>query len=303
MIEVEGLVKRFGDFVALDGISFHTNEGEILGFLGPNGAGKTTTMRILTGYMPPTDGKASVAGYDVFEQSLQVRQQIGYLPEIIRLYSDMTVRGYIEFVAEMRGLADRRKRAMEALEMVGMEHRAKSLIRTISKGMRQRVGLAQALVHDPAVLILDEPTIGLDPQQVAELRAIIQRLGKQHTIMFSTHILSEAEQVCDRVVIINRGQIVAEGRPDDLRDKVQDTARVFVRVQGRVDDKSLLKTLNAIKGVQKSEAYQGGYLVMGNNKSEIRPAIAQAVVSQGLELLEIRPLAMTLEDIFLEYTR
>lgn len=303
MIEVNGLVKRFGDFVALDGISFHAAEGEILGFLGPNGAGKTTTMRILTGYMPPTDGKASIASFDVFEQSLQVRQQIGYLPEVIRLYPDMTVRGYIEFVAEMRGLRNRRQRANDVLEMVGMAHRAKSLIRTISKGMRQRVGLAQALVHDPAVLILDEPTIGLDPAQVAELRTIIQQLGQHHTIMFSTHVLTEAEQVCDRVVIINKGQIMAEGRPDDLREKVQNNTRVFVRVQGRVDEKNLLKSLNAIKGVEKSEPYQGGVVVTGKTNSEIRPAVAQTIINQGLELLEIRPLAVTLEEIFLEYTR
>ncbi len=303
MIEVKGLVKRFGDFTALDDISFKADDGEILGFLGPNGAGKTTTMRILTGYMPPTDGKASIAGFDVFEQSLQVRQKIGYLPEIIRLYPDMTVRGYIEFVAEMRGLKNRRQRAADVLAMVGMEHRAKSLVRTISKGMRQRVGLAQALVHDPSVLILDEPTIGLDPQQVAELRTIIQQLGQQHTIMFSTHILTEAEQVCDRVVIINKGRIMAEGRPSDLRDKVQNNTRVFVRVQGRIDEKNLLKTLNSIKGVEKSEPYQGGFVVVGKTNTEIRPAVAQTIINQGLELLEIRPLAVTLEEIFLEYTR
>ncbi|PJF41882.1 MAG: MFS transporter [Phototrophicales bacterium] len=303
MIEVQGLVKRFGDFTALNHISFKAEEGEILGFLGPNGAGKTTTMRILTGYMPPTDGQARVAGFDVFEQSLQVRQRIGYLPELVRLYPDMTVRGYVEFVAEMRGLKNRRQRAEEVLEMVGMAHRAKSLIRTLSKGMRQRVGLAQALVHNPPVLILDEPTIGLDPQQVAELRTIIQQLGRQHTIMFSTHVLTEAEQVCDRVVIINRGNIVAEGRPDELREKVQDNTRVFVRIQGRFDEKKLLNMLNTLNGVEKSEAFQGGFVVTAKNNVEIRPSLAKAILEQGLNLLELRPLAITLEDIFLEYTR
>jgi ABC-2 type transport system ATP-binding protein len=303
MIDVENLEKHFGDFIALHGISFSAEEGNILGFLGPNGAGKTTTMRILTGYMPPTRGTARVAGYDVFEESLQVRQQIGYLPEVIQLYPEMTVRGYIEFVAELRQLPNRRKRAMEALELVGMADRAKSVIRTISKGMRQRVGLAQALVHDPAVLILDEPTIGLDPSQVAELREVIRRLGERHTIMFSTHILSEAEQVCDRVVIINRGEIVAEGAPQDLRDKLQKNTRVFLRVQGRADNKTLIKNLNKIKGIQSVEPYHDGFIVSGNTHKEIRPAVASAVLNNGLELLELRPLAVTLEDIFLEYTQ
>lgn len=302
MIEVNGLVKRFGDFTALHGISFHAREGEILGFLGPNGAGKTTTMRILTGYMPPTGGTASIAGLDVFENSLQVRQQIGYLPEIIKLYPDMTVRGYVEFIAELRQLPDRKKRTMEALEMVGMASRARSLIRTISKGMRQRVGLAQALVHNPAVLILDEPTIGLDPTQVIELREIIRSLGAQHTIMFSTHILSEAEQICDRVVIINQGEIVAEGAPQELRDKLQDNTRVFIRVQGRRDEK-FIKALEKIKGVRAVAAYQDGFIIDGKDRSEIRPAIAATIINNGMELLEMRPLAVTLEDIFMEYVR
>jgi ABC-2 type transport system ATP-binding protein len=303
MIEVKNLVKRFGDFTALNKISFKAYEGEILGFLGPNGAGKTTTMRILTGYMPPTAGQATVAGHDVFSQSLSVRRQIGYLPETVPLYPDMTVRGYVEFIAELRGVPDRRTRAREVLEMVGMSERARSLIRTISKGMRQRVGLAQALVHDPPVLILDEPTIGLDPHQVADLRDFIRSLGKQRTVMFSTHILSEAEQVCDRVVIINNGEIVATGAPLELRQKLEANSRIFVRIQGRAGSKAIDKMLTAIKGVRHVAEYQDGFLVTTSTNQEIRPRLAAVLMENGLELLELRPMAVTLEEIFLEYTQ
>lgn len=302
MIEVKDLVKRFGDFTALNQISFRAKEGEILGFLGPNGAGKTTTMRILTGYMPPTAGIAKVAGYDAFTESLQVRRQIGYLPETVPLYPDMTVRGYIEFIAELRQISQRRQRTMEVLELVGMQDRAQSLIRTISKGMRQRVGLAQALVHHPPVLILDEPTIGLDPRQVIELRQLIKNLGREHTIMFSTHILSEAEQICDRVVIINAGVIVAIGAPQELQDKLQTSSRLFARMRGRFDKKSVIKSLERIAGVKMVEEYQDGFAITGNSNKEIRPAVAASIVESGLELLELRPLAVTLEDIFMEYT-
>ncbi len=298
MIEVENLVKRFGDFTALDGISFQAGEGEILGFLGPNGAGKTTTMRILTGYMPPTSGKASIAGFDAFAESLSVRQQIGYLPETVPLYPDMTVRGYIEFIAELRLVPNRQQRSMEVLEMVGMHKRARSLIRTISKGMRQRVGLAQALVHNPPVLILDEPTIGLDPNQVADLRELIRRLGKQHTVMFSTHILSEAEQICDRVVIINNGTIEVEGAPDELRDKLQLNRRLFLRVSD--EPKRLLKSLRNIPGVTEVKLQPDGIVIEA--RKEVRPAVVRAIHDKQLELLELRPMALTLEEIFQEYT-
>src|SRR5512139_945319 len=209
MIQVEGLTKDYGPRRAIDALSFHAEPGEILGFLGPNGAGKTTTMRILTGYMPPTEGTAKVAGFDVFEQSIDVRRHVGYLPETVPLYPDMTVQGYVRYIADLRGVPEAASRVEDVLKTVGMYDRRHSLIRNISKGMRQRVGLAQAMVHDPEVLILDEPTIGLDPQQVADLRAFIRDLGSRHTIMFSTHILSEAEQICDRVAIINEGRIVA----------------------------------------------------------------------------------------------
>lgn len=302
MIEVQNLVKRYGDFTALNGVSFNAREGEILGFLGPNGAGKTTTMRILTGYMPPTSGTARIAGYDVFSESLEMRHEIGYLPETVPLYPDMTVYGYLDFIASIRRIKDRRQRIMEVLELVGMDHRVKSLIRNISKGMRQRIGLAQALIHNPPVLILDEPTIGLDPQQVADLRTLIQQLGDQHTVMFSTHILPEAEQICDRVVIINQGEIEAIGAPNELRQALSLNNRIFVRVSGRADAKSLKKQLEKISGVKSVESELDGFVVNVQSNKELQPIIANSVVESGLELLELRPMAMTLEDIFLEYT-
>ncbi|MCB9438066.1 MAG: ATP-binding cassette domain-containing protein [Anaerolineales bacterium] len=302
MIEVKKLVKRFGDFQALHEVSFKAREGEILGFLGPNGAGKTTTMRILTGYMPPTGGTATIAGHDVFNDSMAVRKQIGYLPETVPLYPDMTVQGYLEFAAELRGVPKRKQRIREVLELVGMAERSRSLIRTISKGMRQRVGLAQALIHNPTVLILDEPTIGLDPHQVSDLREFIRSLGGQHTIMFSTHILTEAEQVCDRVVIINKGQIVAEGAPNELRDALQINSRVYVRVQGHYDIAKLAKSLEGLAGVSSVEAHGDALVVTSKAKHEVRPAIANTIAQQGLALLELRPLTVTLEEIFLEYT-
>ncbi len=302
MITVESLTKRYGRFTALRGITFQAESGEILGFLGPNGAGKTTTMRILTGYMPPTSGKAAVAGYDVFTDSLEVRKRVGYLPETVPLYPDMTVHGYVKYVAELRGVPQAASRADDVLRAVGMESRRESLIRSISKGMRQRVGLAQALVHDPQVLILDEPTIGLDPRQTLEVRDLVRSLGKNHTIMFSTHILSEAEQVCDRVVIIDRGAIVAMDKPEALREQLQQGARLFVRVGKAESAEAARRMLRNVTGVADVMPFNDGFSVEARRGVDIRARLAGAITESGLELLELRPLAMSLEDIFLELT-
>jgi ABC-2 type transport system ATP-binding protein len=301
MIEVEHLTKRYGTFTAVSDISFKGEPGEILGFLGPNGAGKTTTMRILTGYMPPTEGTARIAGYDVFHQSIDVRRHVGYLPETVPLYPDMTVRGYVRYIADLRGVKEAASRVDDVLEIVGMYERRHSLIRNISKGMRQRVGLAQAIVHDPEVLILDEPTIGLDPLQTLEVRDLVRGLGKNHTIMFSTHILSEAEQVCDRVIIIDRGHIVAMDTPETLRDRLQQGGRLFVRIGG-VTPEAARKGLAAVTGVANAEPYNDGYVVTVRGMIDVRARIASSVVGAGWQLLELRPLAMSLEDIFLELT-
>ena len=302
MIEVENLTKRYGNVTAVDAISFMAKHGQVTGFLGPNGAGKTTTMRMLTGFMPPTAGKAVVAGYDVFENSLEVRKRVGYLPENVPLYRDMTARGYLIYIGEIRGIARPGQQADAVLERVGLTSRANSRIRNLSKGMKQRVGLAQALIHDPEVLILDEPTIGLDPFQVLELRDLVRELGKDRTLLFSTHILSEAEQVCDNVVIINRGQIIAQGAPLELRAEMERGGRVLVRVDAPITEAEVL--LRGLPGVALVTAEMDGLLVTPQSPDiDPRPQIAKAVVEKGWNLIELRALAINLEDIFLEVTR
>lgn len=301
MIEVTNMTKRYGRFVALDSINLTAQEGEVVGFLGPNGAGKTTTMRILTGYMPPTEGTARVAGFDVVEDSMEVRRHVGYLPETVPLYRDMTVRGYLLFMAQLRGTDQRRQRVDEALERVGMSERGRSLIRNLSKGMRQRVGLAQAILHNPEVLILDEPTIGLDPHQIQDVRTLIRELGRQHTVMLSTHILSEAEQLCDRIIIIDRGHIVAEDTPNRLQERLHQGGRLFVRV-GKRTNTDPVQVLQSVPGVSSVEPQGEGYVISARRNVDVRPALASAVVGHSLELLELRPWATTLEEIFLELT-
>ena len=299
MIEVKNLTKTFGTFRAVDNISFEAWRGEVVGFLGPNGAGKTTTMRILTGFIPPTSGEARVAGFDVFSDSLEVRKRVGYLPETVPVYPDMTVYGYIKFWAELRGLRRPRQRVDEVIELVQLTDRKHSLIRNISKGMRQRLGLAQAIVHDPEVIILDEPTIGIDPQQVIEVRESVRALGTDHTVLFSTHILSEAEQVCDRVLIIHKGRIVAEGAPASLRQKLQPEAHLYV-VIGRAETEPARQFLLTIPGVESVEIQGDGFNLRVKSGADVRPVISEAIHQAGYQLLEFRPVAMTLEDIFLD---
>jgi ABC-2 type transport system ATP-binding protein len=301
MIEVDNLTKKYGSITAVNTISFTAQPGQVTGFLGPNGAGKTTTMRMLTGFMPPTSGKAVVAGHDVFEQSMEVRKRVGYLPENVPLYRDMTARNYLMYIAEIRGVKNRRARADEVLARVGLTSRAESRIRTLSKGMKQRVGLAQALIHNPPVLILDEPTIGLDPLQVLELRDVVRDLGHDHTVLFSTHILSEAEQVCDNVIIINQGEIVAEGSPADLRTQLERGGRIVARVSG--DLHKALPVVRAAPGVASAELGMDGIVATPANGADPRGVIAQALVGAGIGLVELRPLAVNLEEIFLELTR
>jgi ABC-2 type transport system ATP-binding protein len=299
MIEVDQLTKRYGNVTAVDTISFTASPGQVTGFLGPNGAGKTTTMRMLTGFMPPTSGNAIVAGYDVFEHSMEVRKRVGYLPETVPLYRDMTAHNYLKYIAEIRGVKNRAEKADEVLERVALLDRADSRIRTLSKGMRQRVGLAQALIHDPEVLILDEPTIGLDPFQVLELRGLVQELGKDHTVLFSTHILSEAEAVCDNVVIINRGQIIAQGSPSELRSTLETGRPVIARVDAPLED--VLALIQSLPGVGQAEITVDGIRATpADPQTDPRPAIAQAVIAKGWDLTELRSVAVSLEEIFLE---
>lgn len=299
MIQVEGLTKRYGQRLAVDNVTFHAGRGEIVGFLGPNGAGKTTTMRILTGYMPASEGKAIVAGYDVFTQSLEARKRTGYLPESVPLYTEMTVWQYLDFMAELRQVPKRDDRIEEVLEAVHLGDRADSIISSLSKGMRQRVGLAQAIVHKPEVLILDEPTIGLDPAQVRDVRQVITELGKDHTVMLSTHILSEAQALCNRVLIINKGKIVAEDSPDKLRARLSGGDRISLKVEG--DGAGLSDTLGKISGVTGVKVARDGEFeietVAGGN---VRPELARTVVNGGWGLVEMKSLGMSLEDIYLQ---
>ncbi len=302
MIRVEGLTKDYGVRRAISDLTFEANQGEIVGFLGPNGAGKTTTMRILTGYMPPTEGKATVAGFDIIDESLEVRKRVGYLPETVPLYSDMTAYEYLKFMADLRKLPDAAERADEALEMVGLESRGESYISSLSKGMRQRVGLAQALIHHPEVLILDEPTIGLDPGQVVEVRKLIHDMGKQRTVLLSTHILSEAQQICDRVLIINKGKIIAEDTPQNLQARLVGSERALLRVRGDAD--GLSKVVGKVKGVQTAQnAADGAVEFQFAPGQDVRPDVAKTVIGAGYDLLELRPVGMSLEEIFLELTR
>ena len=302
MIQVEGLTKDYGPRRAIEDLTFGAEKGEILGFLGPNGAGKTTTMRILTGYMPPSGGTARVAGYDVVEQSLDVRRRVGYLPETVPLYPDMTVFDYLKFMADLRHLPDGDDRVDDVLEIVHMTDRADGYIANLSKGMRQRIGLAQALLHQPEVLILDEPTIGLDPAQIHEVRDLIRGLGRERTVLLSTHILSEAQQVCNRVLIINKGHIVVEDTPENLQARLAGAQRVTIRVRGEPD--GLQDLLARIPGVTRVINSSEGKLEFETAPGvDIRPDVARTVVNSGYDLLELGILGMSLEDIFLELTR
>jgi len=304
MIQVEGLTKFYGSFKAIDRLSFHADRGEILGFLGPNGAGKTTTMRILTGYMPPSDGTAVIAGYDVIKEPLEARQRVGYLPETVPLYREMTVWQYVDYLAELYGLGRKQRldRVGEALEMVDLLDRADSMIGNLSKGMRQRVGLAQALVHEPDVLIMDEPTIGLDPAQVREVREMIRRVGQDRTVMLSTHILSEVEQLCSRVLILHNGRIVAEDSPQTLSTRLQGSQRFVVRV-GKAAPEQVAEVLKNVPGAGVVETIADGVQVTSAEGEDARPAVAAVVVGQGWDLLELKPIDLSLEDIFLQLTR
>lgn len=297
MIEVQNLTKRYGSHPAVDSISFEARPGEVVGLLGPNGAGKTTTMRILTGFMPPTGGTARVAGFDVLAESLEVRRRVGYLPERVPVYPDMTVQGYVTFWARLRGVRSPRAQVNAVLERVNLADRRNTLVRNLSKGLRQRLGLAQALVHDPPVIILDEPTIGIDPQQVIEVRQSVRELGQNHTVLFSTHILSEAEQVCDRVVIIHRGRIIAQGTPDTLREQLRRGAHLYVEIGG-MEREAVARLLRDIPGVELVEEQGSGYTLRA--ASDIRPELSDRISRAGCRLLEMRPVAMTLEDIFLD---
>jgi ABC-2 type transport system ATP-binding protein len=305
VIEVQHLTKRYGRVTAVDDVSFRVERGEILGFLGPNGAGKTTTMRVITGYMPPTDGRVVVAGFDVFDQPIEAKKRMGYLPETPPLYPDMTIREYLTFVAKIKGVAagERKVRVDRAMARTRVTDMKDRHCGKLSKGYRQRVGLAQALLHNPDVLVLDEPTAGLDPKQIIETRQLIHELAGDHTIILSTHILPEVAQTCQRVVIINKGKVVAVDTPDNLTRQLRGAETMYVLVDGG-DATALLEGVAGVTRVAASDRHGAavGYEVESTRGEDVRRELARAVVSGGLGLLELRPSRMSLEEIFLQVT-
>ncbi len=308
MIEVKDLTKKYGNFTAVRDVSFNVEKGEILGFLGPNAAGKTTTMRVLTCFMPASGGTARVAGYDTFNQSLEVRRRVGYLPENVPLYLDMRVRPYLDFIARIKDIPSRdRKKALDrVIELTALEEVEHRIIGHCSKGFRQRVGLAQALIHDPEVLILDEPTNGLDPKQINEVREVIKGLAGDHTIILSSHILPEVSKTCERVVIINQGRIVAGDTPANLDMRLRGSRSISAQIRGPVKDvMDMLKKKEGVIDVKTRSSLGNGlwqYDIDVKPGQDLRPAVASSVVENSWDLVELTTLGMSLEEIFLELT-
>jgi len=300
MIEVANLTKKYGDLVAVRNLNFRVEKGKIWGLLGPNAAGKTTTMRILTGYLPATDGKASVAGYDVFEKPNDVKKITGYLPENVPLYPEMTVYSYLNFVSEIKQIpASQRKEALEkAVKISGLESVRKRLIKNISRGFKQRVGIAQALIHDPHVLVLDEPTAGLDPAQIIEIRKLIKSLKGERTILLSTHILAEVTQTCDGVVIINEGNLMASGSLEELTASFKEKEGVVIKL--KKGGKNVLSLLQKIHGVDKVSHADDEFKIEWTKGKDVRDEITKLIVDKELGLIEMRPLAMNIEDLYLK---
>ncbi len=299
MIVVENLFKKYGELLAVKDLSFNVEKGKIWGLLGPNAAGKTTTMRILTGYLPATDGKASVAGFDVFQQPNELKKSIGYLPEVLPLYPEMTVHSFLNFVAEIKQIpSTKRKDAVEkSIEISGLESVRGRLIKNISRGFKQRVGIAQALIHDPQVLILDEPTIGLDPAQIIEIRKLIKSLKGEHTILLSTHILAEMTQTCDGAVIINEGNLMASGSLEELTASFKEKEGVVIKL--RQHGKEIPSLLGKIPGVAKISQDVDEFTIEWGKGKDLRDEITKLVVEKELGLIEMRPLAMNIEELYL----
>ncbi len=305
MIEAIGLTKYFDSFKAIEDITFNVEKGEIVGFIGPNGSGKTTTMRILTCFMPPSKGTARIAGYDILENSLEVRRHIGYMPEGAPLYTNLPVETYLEFVAEMKGMehSEIKRRIGEVMEICGIAHVAKRFIENLSKGYRQRVCLAQTILNDPEVLILDEPTIGLDPKQVVEVRNLIKELSGQRTVLLSSHILSEISMICDRVIIINRGKVVAEDTIDNLAKKAQEERQLILKVKAPEEKIDLmLKDLGAKILSKELDKDEGNDVLRYRieTKEDLRDVISEKVIENNWKLLEIGLKKMSLEEIYLK---
>ncbi|MBW2062156.1 MAG: ABC transporter ATP-binding protein [Deltaproteobacteria bacterium] len=306
MIEAENLTKYYGTFLAIEDVSFEVGQGEIVGFLGPNGAGKTTTMRILAGFIPPSSGTARVAGYNIHTQSLKARQRIGYLPETVPLYKDMTVKSFLRFYGTIRGMDKRRReaRVKEVMDICRIDGYARTPISKLSKGFRQLVCVAQAILHEPEVLILDEPTIGIDPRQVVQIRQLIKDLGQEHTVILSTHILAEVSMICERIMIMDHGKIVAVDSAERLSERLKGTQKIEIEVKGPAE--AIAARLRSVQGVFKVTVGGSGdqrlFEVECSPGQDIREELASAVVESGFSLLELKSYEMSVEDIFLKLT-
>ncbi len=309
MIEIKNLTKKFGSTVVLDDLSLEVKKGEILGFLGPNGAGKSTTMKIITSFWSPSSGTVKIDGVDVLEDSILTRSKIGYLPETVPLYDEMRVYEYLRFIAEVRGIPKEKikERIKEVVNDCGLASVVRKPIDELSKGYRQRVGLAQAIIHKPDILILDEPTTGLDPNQISEIRELIKKIGQEKTVIFSTHILSEVSATCDRAIIINKGKIVIEGTPAELARKVGGQEKIYVKIKGAKEE--ILKHLAEMEKVEKAEMIDResddvyGYLIEAKEGVDIREDLSKAVMNRGWSILEFSKKAVSLEDVFKELTK
>jgi len=308
LISIENLVKRYGNHTALNGVTMEVKKGEILGLLGPNGAGKTTTMNILTGYISSTEGSVKIDGIDILESPLEAKKKIGYLPEIPPLYVDMTVEEYLNFVSRIKKVSksSRKEQIDKVLKVVKLEDVRKRLIRNLSKGYKQRVGLAQAILGEPQILILDEPTVGLDPKQIIEIRNLIAELGKEHTIILSSHILSEISAICHRIVIINKGSIVAEGTPEELSKKFSYGNKIALRVKGNFKEiKASLDGIAGIRSIKEDGVKEAGavdIIVEAKEDTDIREALFNALSKANHPILMMKSMNLTLEEIFLEVT-
>ena len=306
MIQVENVTKRYGSFTAVNNISFEIDEGEIVGFLGPNGAGKSTTMNMITGFIEPTEGKIIVDGYDISKKSKKAKKQIGYMPEGVPLYSDLTVKEFVTYMAELKGCErnTKKEKVQKVIEQTGLIDVQNKLTKNLSRGYKQRVSMAGALVGDPKVIILDEPTVGLDPKQVTEIRSLIKELGKNHTVILSSHILSEVSQICNRVIIINKGKIVAIDTPENLENKVIEDNSIYVTVEDPEDKmkniKEKLDNVKEVKLVAENEDKTKKYMISGEKGIDLRKNIFEVFAKEGITIFEMKKADATLEDAFMK---
>ena len=306
MIEVKNVTKKYGSFVAVDDISFTINDGEVVGFLGPNGAGKSTTMNMITGYIEQTEGNIIVDGFDTLKKSKKAKKEIGYMPEGVPLYTDLTIKEFVTYMAELRKVDRKTKKenVQKVLKETGLDQMQNKLIKNLSRGQKQRVSLAGTLVADPKILILDEPTVGLDPKQITEIRSLIKNLGKKHTVILSSHILSEVSQICDRVIIINKGKIVAIDTPENLEKKVSDNNIVYVTVEdkeNKIDGiKEKITGIKEIKLVKENEDKTKQYEITGENDVNLNKTIFNEFAKENITIVEMKKAEATLEDAFMK---